>query len=500
VVTVLGIVDVALPRKREGEDRALVDLHLAVKGVLDFPKSSFALDAGLTQDSEIGGFPVAGQMAMRLRWGDRPNFLLSMGGFNSNFRPPPDFPALQRMTVDLGVKGNPSITLAGYLAITSNSVQVGGELDVSASGYGITLNAVLKAEAIFIFSPFSFVAKIDAGVHVDFLGVGLSVGLHGQLSGPSPWLIDARVCASLWFASACLPVRVKIRDAPADELTSLNPWTGSLEPESEPQSVIGLRSALQDPRNWTPLPGAATLGVVSLAESSKQSGVTATLVDPLDAITVRQRVVPLETSESAPIRRFGPVKSSGRPNFRLQDATLGVSGIPLSRKPNINDFFAPGQYFELGDTKTISAPSFERHVAGYTFEVADELLFGSLETTNSVAFDTFIIDSQPPPRPGDLALLSTLVLTGLRSTGPAALFGVVAKGTNTYVDFSAPRRFEFRDPRYVVTDQRSLQVMGVFNTPASKTEALVALELHLQEHPENRGLLQVSRFIEGGGP
>ena len=120
-----------------------------------------------------------------------------MGGYNSSFKPPADFPALRRMSIDLGIEGDPNITLAGYFAVTSNSVQVGGELDVHATGYGITLDAFVKTETIFIFSPFSFDATIEAGVHVDFIGIGFTVSLHGHLSGPSPWHIDAKVCASV---------------------------------------------------------------------------------------------------------------------------------------------------------------------------------------------------------------------------------------------------------------------------------------------------------------
>ena len=124
VLRVLGLVRADLPRKKQDEGRSLVSLRMAVKGLLDFPNKRFELDAFL-HDSKVGGFDVSGDMALRLGWGDRPNFLLSLGGFHKDYTPPPNFPALNRLAVELGINGNPTITLSGYLAVTSNTVQVG---------------------------------------------------------------------------------------------------------------------------------------------------------------------------------------------------------------------------------------------------------------------------------------------------------------------------------------------------------------------------------------
>src|SRR5205807_1663880 len=81
---------------------------------------------------------------------------LPVGGFNPGFQPPPAFPALRRVTVDLGVSGNPSLTMQSYFAITSNSAQVGALAELRAHGGGIDLYGRVQFDAIVIFSPFSF--------------------------------------------------------------------------------------------------------------------------------------------------------------------------------------------------------------------------------------------------------------------------------------------------------------------------------------------------------
>jgi hypothetical protein len=433
-------------------------------------------------------------MAMRLGWGDRPNFLLSLGGFHKDYTPPPNFPALNRLAVELGINGNPTITLSGYLAVTSNTVQVGGALRFVASKAHFEIGASVSADAIFVFSPFSFTATLDADVHLTFHGVGFTVRLHGKLSGPSPWRIEAKVCASLLIASACLSFSETIGTPEEDALPSLDPWLGSLEPPPAIKSVIGLQESLEDPRNWAPLSGAGSVAVVSRADPPLVEGDQVTAVDPLDAITVHQRVVPLETHPDAPITRFGPVTSSGTPRYHLETVTMGRAEHPLSSNANITDYFAPGQFFELDQKKLFSAPAFERRSAGYTFEVSGDLRFGSTETESAVTFQTFVIDTKRPVRrPGLDRRLDLELLNGMLRTGPAAVDGVSFRGEGAFMDPIAGPRFGLKDPTYVVTDRIAQQPAGVVNTPVSKTEALIILESHLAENPGDRGRLQVSR-------
>src|SRR4029078_12799340 len=151
-------------------------------------------------NSKVGAYTISGDMATRIDWGDRPNFAISMGGFHSQFTPPPGFPSLRRMAIALALDGTPRVTLQGFMALTSSTGQIAAQLDVYAS-FGATLTGSVGFEAIFVFSPFSFDARLWGNVHVAFLGVAFGMTLDGHISGPSPWVIDGEVCVSLWFDS-----------------------------------------------------------------------------------------------------------------------------------------------------------------------------------------------------------------------------------------------------------------------------------------------------------
>jgi hypothetical protein len=67
-LALLGEVHALLPKR----DKGLVVLNLSVAGLLDFPRKFFAIDAPL-HDSKVGSYPITGDMAMRLLWGDNVN-------------------------------------------------------------------------------------------------------------------------------------------------------------------------------------------------------------------------------------------------------------------------------------------------------------------------------------------------------------------------------------------------------------------------------------------
>ncbi|HEX9297147.1 MAG TPA: DUF6603 domain-containing protein [Polyangiaceae bacterium] len=73
-----------------------------------FPKKLFTVAASL-YDSTVVGYRISGDMAFRLSFGDQPNFALALGGLNPSYQPPPGFPELRRLGVDLGINGNPSL-------------------------------------------------------------------------------------------------------------------------------------------------------------------------------------------------------------------------------------------------------------------------------------------------------------------------------------------------------------------------------------------------------
>jgi hypothetical protein len=216
---------------------------------------------------------------------------MSIGGFNSGFRAPAGFPSLRRASADLGVNGNPSLTATGYFALTSNSAQFGASIQLRASGYGIRLTGGYGFDVLFVFSPFRFTASIHAGLRVSFHGFGLGVTLHGSMSGPTPWHFNGRVCVEVAIWDACLPIDVTFgREQPA-ALPEMDPWKGDPNAADPRVQVIGLESAVSDPRNWEGEQPPDGYSVVSLAQAATTGR---TPIDPVGPAVLRQKVCPLE--------------------------------------------------------------------------------------------------------------------------------------------------------------------------------------------------------------
>ena len=151
-------------------------------------------------------------------------------------------------------------------------------------------------DALFRFSPFQFIAEIEAGVTLKWHGrTLLGVDLDLLLSGPSPW--HAHGTATFRHPRFSKSVGFD-RTFGADEPPLALPSTDPL-PE--------LIHVLSEARNWSAQlpPDVSTL--VTLRELS---GTTELLVHPLGEISVRQRVWRLWASQSTAMA-IPPLPESG---------------------------------------------------------------------------------------------------------------------------------------------------------------------------------------------
>jgi hypothetical protein len=160
-IIILGQLKVALPVP----ELPLVSLNLDVLGIIDFGEKMLSIDASL-YDSRVTIYSVYGDMALRLSWGDRPVFALSIGGLHPTFKPPPNFPDLRRCTIEISAGDNPRLSCQSYFALTANSVQLGAKVEAYASAGGFSIHGWLGFDAIVIFVPFSFRVDISAGVQL----------------------------------------------------------------------------------------------------------------------------------------------------------------------------------------------------------------------------------------------------------------------------------------------------------------------------------------------
>ena len=473
-IALLGQLDVALPT----EDADIVSLHVSILGVVDFSKKLLSIDASL-YDSRVALFAVSGDMAMRLSWGDPPSFALSIGGLNPHFQPPPGFPTLRRVKVSLGLDDNPRISLQGYMAVTSNSIQFGAQAEVYAAAGPFNVYGWLKFDALVIFSPFSFIFEFSVGFALrweqEVLG-GISVS--GVLSGPTPFHIRGEAILTILFFDICIGFDVTLGERQDVELPEKNPWPL-------------LEAAIQDSQNWNP----ELMDVRSSVRLKEQKDPNLLIVHPMGSVTFRQKVLPLNSQ----LDKFGEFQIIGAKRFDVRGVRLGMQPATAEFVPEfVKGFFAPGQFSELSNSQKLSRKSFESMDAGVSVS-STRVAFGRPESARiaDLTYETTIIDDRrKPSRPFGTYNLSQTTQVALSGRCAKAYSPLRSAGSDRFADAMPEKLFAFDDEDYAIasTDDRGLRLE--FGSGLSKTIAFQILEAHLADHPEDRDYLQVVPLAE----
>jgi hypothetical protein len=374
---VLGRLRALLPDERA----PVVRLQMDMLGVLDVDRSEAAVDATLV-DSRLAEFALTGDMALRLNWGSQSTFLLAVGGFHPRFAAPTGFPALKRVAVALASGDNPKLRLEAYLAMTSNTVQLGSRIDLAVKSGRFTVGGFLSFDALVTLSPLSFTVDIAGKLAVRAGGrTILSVSLALSLSGPKPWHARGKASFSILFFDVTFRFDVTI---------------GERAPAAGPAGIDVaplMRAALADQRSWNAqLPdGDDTLVTLRAIQT------TEVLAHPLGTLQVRQRIAPLERT----LERFGDNVPTGARLFRVASATIGGRAAAVD---GIDDLFAPGQFRALSEEQKLSLPSFESMRAGATIGTA--ALAHGRPVTAGIAYEERIVTAEgvtlPVPEPADL--------------------------------------------------------------------------------------------------
>ena len=194
---VLGQVVAILPRR----DHELLRLQMDAVGVLDFDQGTAALDATLYDSRLLKRFPLTGDMAMRMQWKGSPNFALAVGGLHPAFRPPPKFPKLARLALDLSRGDNPRLRCEAYFALTSNTVQFGARAELYAAAVGFSIHGEIGFDVLIQLDPFHFLADFYAQVQLKRGSTNLfKVRVEGTLEGPLPLHIKGKATFEiLWW-------------------------------------------------------------------------------------------------------------------------------------------------------------------------------------------------------------------------------------------------------------------------------------------------------------
>jgi hypothetical protein len=466
-LALLGLIDAGLPTT----ELALIELHIDVLGILDFGAKTLSIDGSL-YDSRVLIFSLAGDLALRLSWGDNPNFIFSLGGFNPHFNTTGlDVPKMHRLSVSIGDGDNPRISANSYFAITSNTLQFGSNVEAYASAAGFTIHGWLGFDVLIIFSPFSFEFDFSAGFDVSFEGASLcGLRVDGTFSGPRPWHLHGSATIDILFFSVS---------------ASLDLTWGDSTPAILPKKPVlpDLLPALQDPRNWsTALPGNTTQAVTL---STPKPDDKTLRVHPMGTLSVRENIVPLDL----PITRYGNATPSDGSLFAIAD--VQIDGHEET-KQNFQDYFAAGQFLTLSDADKVSRPSFEKYDAGVQIG-SNEILSGA-DAPRTVFYEERYIDeptdfSRFARRYGMLADVHlALTMQGAGFASPLKNSGLFkySKG-NTGAAVST------QDPAYVVAHVEDLSVRSDIVSSSGSTyfHARAALDSYLVLHPEESTNLQI---------
>ena len=471
-LALLGLIDAGLPTTKE----ALIELHIDVLGVLDFGAKTLSIDGSL-YDSHVLIYSLAGDLALRLNWGDDPNFVFSLGGFNPHFNTAGlALPQMHRMSVSIGDGDNPRISSNSYFAITSNTVQFGADVEAYASTAGFSIHGYLGFDVLIIESPFSFEFDFSAGFDVSFEGHSLC-GLHvdGVFSGPRPWHLHGDASIDIFFFSISVSLDIS--------------W-GDSTPAILPQKPVlpDLLPALADPRNWSAiLPGNTSQAVTLSAPKPDDKTLR---VHPIGILSVREKVVPLDLQ----ISRYANASPSDGTLFSISDVQINASEEP---KQSIQDYFAAGQFLSLSDADKVSAPSFEKYDAGMSIGSSD-IVAGSDSPRNVVYEERYIDEPTGFSRfarfyamPADVHLAMSRQGAGFAS--PRKNSGLFKYGAE--VGGSA---IKAADANYVITSVEDLSVRSDITASGGSTyfHARAALDTYLAIHPEESSGLQIQALHE----
>ncbi len=472
-IAILGIVDVYFPRM----DFPQVEIHVHVIGLLDLGGKRIFVHAKILNTSQIFGFKVRGDAAMLVSWGDDPVFILSFGGFNKRYEPhlPSGFPALDRLLVQLFDSKNLKASLRAYLAVTSNSLQIGGSFAMKAGIGKFTIEGSLTVDALIQFHGHpKFIFDLDASVELKAWGVTLfSVHVEGTLSGGRPWHARGEASFKIWIFHCSVHFDEEWGDPPDDEVLT----------EVDVRSL--LIEAFQDIRNWTgELPPAAQ-GLVTLREPTDGSHV---MLHPLSALTVTQRVAPLNVS----LTRFGNAKPQGQNLFTIENVEVGVSGTIGGtfsfKRETVGDHFARSQFLDMTEDEKLESPAFEKMDCGVRLVTApvqfdDPLIVSiSYETLryNSATKTFDPIDGGPDSQ----LVPQHLLATGAAASGPSATF---ARGRTSAVKISPLE--------YVVTNVNDQS--PVAEVPAATyTQAVELMRNRVAFRENEKSQLQILEIIK----
>lgn len=369
-IVILGVLKITLPE----ESIAIVRIQVNFLGTIDFGKKMLTFDATL-YESYILLFPLEGDMAVRMKWGDDANFLISVGGFHPSYTPPPlGLGTLRRISITILSGPLQKIRVECYQAITSNTVQFGARAEVRFGFEDCNVNGFLCFDALFRFSPFHFIIEISAGLSAEVFGFDLmSITLNFSLEGPGPWRAKGT-------GSVSIPVFPDI-DVDFD-------ITWGEEKKTIPAGILILGKFLEEigkPQQWkAELPSSSHLLVTLRTLSPNESKF---ILHSAGTLVVSQNLLPLNFI----VDKIGNQASLDVKEIKITGAQSGVDQFNVVKH---EEFFARAQYKNMSDAEKLSLPSFQKMEAGVRLSLSKTTTQAGAMVMRTIRYELKILDKE----------------------------------------------------------------------------------------------------------
>jgi hypothetical protein len=466
-IVILGVLKAALPTP----DNVIVQIQVNFLGIIDFDKGMLSFDASIV-NSKILCITLEGDMALRLSWGEKKDFLLSVGGFHPSFTPPSYLmlPKMKRITISL-LSGNPNLTLTSYFAITTNTVQFGAAISFSFTISKFGIFGYFGFDVLFQFSPFYFIANISASVEVKLGSCTLfSISLSFELSGPTPWHAKGTAKFSILFFS----FKVKF-----------DKTFGEKQEVSLP-SIEVLPLVLDEFRkdtSWeTAIPDNRFL-LVSVRSITPVAGEI--VIQSFGTLIISQKLAPLDIEMSM----YGNNIPSDIKKINVKNVSIGGEDIAFE---DAQDSFAPAFYKKMEDDDKLSAPSYENQKSGIKVTSTKELNF-DYSINKKVKYEVVTSDFESEP-----VKLTELQAINVSRFKPFISGGDIGKSSLSKQlkakDIVVKNKVTINDELYTIVSNEDLSRYTVGGNAfkfSSKAEADDQLKQIIKNQPNLKGTLQL---------
>jgi hypothetical protein len=480
-IVVLGQLTITLPVP----ELAVIELHLDVLGAIDFSAGFLSIDASL-YDSRILIYELYGDAALRLNWGDNPQFALSLGGFHPRYSPPAGFPTLRRLTLSLGLGDQLKLSSQIYLALTANSLQFGSNTELYVGTSEASIEGQISFDTLIDFPTFSFRVDIYACMTIkiaDQTLAGISVTL--SFSGPTPWNVNGKATIELLFLSITVQFDFTWGDmasAPQMEIDPLMPFLEALERQE----------------SWgSKLPSGSNMVEMMRSLEAGDNQVDILYAHPAGTLEVRQNVLPLGVQ----LQKYGNSIIKDHDKFTIDSIEDG-QGNPFTIHPDdfILEYFSRIQFEYLSDDQKISLPDFEKMKAGIAVS-SNAIKLGGEVLECALEYESAVIDEERMSYRSDHENGTVLwsIASQLTNRNAANRISGSLNGMGRYSIPGVQANVEVAEESYVIVNVSNLRVADgdlAVDGAMTRMQADQVLAAYRGSHPEEAEEFQVVSMYE----